>query len=116
MLAQRAEEVLEIAAEAGREIGEDTAILINRHGGMRMLNAAGWSLSGLLAEFGAAAVYKVERRSAAIRVEAGSGSERCFIERALAEARPSHRPIPLPAPPSSAGWRSGGVPEVLALG
>jgi len=67
MLAQRAEEVLEIATEAGREIGEDMAILINRQGGMRMLNAAGWSLSGLLAEFGAAAVYKVERRSSAIR-------------------------------------------------
>jgi hypothetical protein len=115
MLAQRAEEVLEIATKAGREIGEDTAILINRQGGMRMLNSAGWSLSGLLAEFGAAVVYKVERRGGAIRVEAGDGRERCFIERALADARPSHLPVRLPVPPASAAW-SRRVPEMLALG
>ena len=79
-LALEAEEILAIAAQAG-PAGEDTAILINRQGGMRMLNAAGWSLSGLLAEFGAAAVYKVERRRSAIRVEAGNGAERLIVER-----------------------------------
>jgi hypothetical protein len=87
-LAKQTREVLEIAAAAGRESAEDTAILIGREGGMLVKPSAGWSVSGLLTEYGAVAVYKVERRGAMVRVEGGNGIERCVVERECCRLRP----------------------------
>ena len=76
----QAEEILETAtAGAG-----DVAIVIDRQGGLRMLPPAGWSLPALSLEFGAAAVYKVERRGGRVRVEGWSGEERCLLEKTVA--------------------------------
>jgi hypothetical protein len=64
----------------------DLAILIDRQGGMRMIDPKGWSLPALCAEFGAAAVYTVERRAGTVRVEGWGGGERCLIQRDLGRA------------------------------
>jgi hypothetical protein len=85
---RQAEEILDVAM-AGDGDGNDLAILIDRQGGMRMLDANGWSLSALSAEFGGAAVYKVERRARTVRVEGWGGGERCLIQRNLGPRRPS---------------------------
>ncbi len=77
---RRAEEILEVAAAAETNAG-DTVILLDRQGGMRMLDPAGWSFSGLAAEYGAAAIYKIERRGRAVRVEGWSGGDRCLLQR-----------------------------------
>jgi len=77
---RRAEEILDIAM-AGDSDAADLAILIDRQGGMRMIDPKGWSLPALCAEFGAAAVYTVERRAGTVRVEGWGGGERCLIQR-----------------------------------
>ena len=53
---------------------------------MRMLDPYGWSLPALCAEFGAAAVYTVERRGRTVRVEGWGGGERCLLQRNLGPA------------------------------
>jgi len=78
-LFRRAEEILEIATTDSAALG-DTLMVLDRQGGFRMLEPAGWSLSALAAEFGAEAVYKVERRGFSVRVEGWNGSERCLLQ------------------------------------
>jgi hypothetical protein len=82
----RAEEILDIAMAGDNDAG-DLAILIDRQGGMRILDPKGWSLPALCAEFGAAAVYTVERRAGTVRVEGWGGGERCLIQRDLRPRR-----------------------------
>ena len=86
---QQAEDILDIAVEGDRD-GSNLAILIDRQGGMRMLDPQGWTLPALCAEFGAAAVYKVERRGRTVRVEGWAGGERCLIQRDLTPRKISH--------------------------
>jgi len=83
---QQAEDILEIAA-SGDSGTQDLVIVMDRQGGMRMLDPTGWSLPALSAEYGATAVYKVERRGATVRVEGWDGSERCLIQRNLSSAK-----------------------------
>jgi len=84
---RQAEEILDIAMTGDGNAG-DLAILIDRQGGMRMVDPKGWSLPGLCAEFGAAAIYTVERRAGTVRVEGWGGGERCLIQRDLGPRRP----------------------------
>jgi len=79
---QQAEDILEIAA-SGDTATHDVAIVLDRQGGMRMMDPTGWTLPALTAEFGATAVYRVERRGAAVRVEGWDGFERCLLQREL---------------------------------
>lgn len=51
-----------------------------------MLDPSGWSLPGLAAEYGAAAVYRVVRRGNSVRVEGWNGSQRCLLEGQTAAA------------------------------
>jgi len=88
---QQAEDILDVAA-SGESSLQDVVIVIDRQSGMRMLDPAGWSLPALAAEFGAAAVFKVERRGAAVRVEGWNGTERCLVQRTL----PGNRLFQLP--------------------
>lgn len=82
---QQAEDILDVAASGDTSI-EDRAIVLDRQGGMRMLDPAGWSLPALSAEFGATAVYKVQRRGGTVRVEGWDGFERCLIQRSIARS------------------------------
>lgn len=66
---------------AGGSDSHNAAIVIDRQGGMRMLDPAGWTLPALSAEFGAVSVFRIERRAGAVRVEGLAGSERCLLER-----------------------------------
>ena len=77
---QQAGDILDIAASGDGSL-QDMAILIDRQGGMRMLDPSGWSLPALSAEFGATAVYKVERRGTSVRVEGWDGCQRCLVQR-----------------------------------
>lgn len=85
---QQAEDILEVAVAGNRYGANNVAILIDRQGGMRMLDPAGWSLPALSAEFGAAAVYKVERRGGTVRVEGWGGGQRCLIQRDVSPYQP----------------------------
>ena len=82
---QQAEDILDVAA-AGDSTLQDVVIVMDRQGGMRMLDPSGWNLPALAAEYGATAVYKVERRGAAVRVEGWNGCERCLVQRELASS------------------------------
>ena len=77
---EQAEDILDIAASGDASL-QDVAIVLDRQSGMRMLDPAGWSLPALSAEFGATAVYKVQRRGATVRVEGWNGVERCLLQR-----------------------------------
>ena len=77
---QQAEDNLDVAASGDSSL-QDIVIVMDRQGGMRMLDPTGWSLPALSAEFGATAVYKVERRGATVRVEGWNGFQRCLIQR-----------------------------------
>ena len=88
-LLQQAEEILEIALRGD----QDVAIVLEAGGAIRMLDPTGWSLPALAAESGAEAVFKVERRAGALRVEGWDGTERCLIQRPLGGAARLHHPL-----------------------
>ena len=81
----QAEDILDVAASGDTSL-QDVVIVMDRQGGMRMLDPSGWSLPALGAEYGATAVYKVERRCATVRVEGWDGSQRCLIQRDISPA------------------------------
>jgi hypothetical protein len=83
---QQAEDILEVAASGDSNL-QDLVIVMDRQGGMSMLDPCGWSLQALSAEYGATAVYKVEKRGSTVRVEGWDGFERCLIQRSLSSAR-----------------------------
>ncbi|MEI9976100.1 MAG: hypothetical protein WDO73_31005 [Ignavibacteriota bacterium] len=77
---QQAEDILDVATSGDSSL-QNVVIVMDRQGGMRMLDSTGWSLQALTAEYGASAVYKVERRGSAVRVEGWNGSDRCLVQR-----------------------------------
>lgn len=76
---RQAEDVLETAIDGYGD--QDLVIVIGRQGGLRLMDAAGWTLPALTAEYGASAVFRVERRSGGTRVEGLCGAERCLLQR-----------------------------------
>jgi hypothetical protein len=96
---ERAEEVLAVAltnAEGARE----SLILFDNAGGMRMFDPAGWSVTGLICEFGAREIYRIERRNGAVRVEGWSASQQCLLQRKTGPNRlPAFYPSTLQAVP-----------------
>jgi len=96
---KRAEEVLEIAATAGENASE-CLILFDHMGGMRMFDPAGWSVTGLICEFGAREIFRIEKRNGAVRVEGWSASQQCLLQRKVGRpALPAFYPITLRAVP-----------------
>jgi len=79
-------DLLEIACVSGNR-DETAAIVLDRSGGFRMLDAAGWTLPALKDEFGARAVFKVEKHGTRVRVEGWDGADRCLLERSDAGGR-----------------------------
>ena len=76
---RRAEDILEIATAGDGRLG-DSVLVLDRQGGLRIMEAAGWSFPALAAEFGAEAIYKIERRGGKVRVEGWDGSRRCLLQ------------------------------------
>ena len=75
----RAEDILEIATAGSSDLS-DVLMVLDRQGGFRMIEPAGWSLPAVAVEFGAEVVYKMERRGSSVRVEGWNGSERCLLQ------------------------------------
>jgi hypothetical protein len=84
---RRTEEILQIAGSGAGELG-DTLFVLDRRGGLTMLESAGWSLPALAAEFGAEAVYRVERRGFSVRVEGWDRRRRCVMQGPAASIGP----------------------------
>lgn len=80
VLLQQADELLETAICA-EEKASGLVILMDRMGGMRILDASGWTSSGLNAEFGPSALFQVNKRLGVASVEAWSGHDHCLVER-----------------------------------
>jgi hypothetical protein len=83
---RRAEEILEVACQQ-RDGASTSLILFDRAGGMRMMDPQGWSLSGLIQEYGANEVYRIERKNGSVRVEGWSPLEKCLLQRQIAPAK-----------------------------
>ena len=90
VLLRHAQEILEVAIQGEEQV----AILIDRQGGLRMVDPSGWSLPALRQEYGAGYVYKVDRYAGMLRVEGWNGTERCLLQRPL-EQRRTTRPAGL---------------------
>jgi hypothetical protein len=88
-LLRQAEDIVEIATRGN----QDLAILIDAAGAIRIIDPTGWSLPALAAESGASAVFKVERRAGALRVEGWDGAQRCLIQRRARGVSPLHQPL-----------------------
>jgi hypothetical protein len=83
-LLRNAEQILETAATARDDDAQDCTICITHLGAIRILaEPAGWSLPALAADLGAVALYRVERRGGAIRVEGWSPAGTCVLRRDL---------------------------------
>src|SRR5664279_1793607 len=88
---QQAEDILDVAVSGDGSL-RDFTIVMDRQGGMRMLDPCGWTLPALSAEFGATAVYRVEKRGQTVRVEGWNGSQRCLLQRDLGPRKLFHLP------------------------
>jgi hypothetical protein len=77
-------------AVAGGPVEEDIAVLLDRLGGIRLLDPTGWSLPGLAAEFGAYAVYRVQRRAGQVILEGWNGRQRCLLQEDIEPLRFRH--------------------------
>jgi hypothetical protein len=82
-LLRNVESIFEIAIAPAAEY-DNAALVVDRAGGMRVLNAAEWSLPGIVCEFGASEVYLIERRSGKLKVEGWSATETCVVSGTLA--------------------------------
>jgi hypothetical protein len=76
---RRAEEILETAVSGPSSLS-NVLMVLDRRGGLHIMESAGWSLPAVAAEFGADAVYSLEHRGSLVRVEGWSGSERCVLQ------------------------------------
>jgi hypothetical protein len=79
-LYSRAESILEIASAPGAGSAE-TAIVLDRAGSLRLLSSEGWTLCGLIREFGAHEVYLVKKLSGGITVEGWTATGQCTLSK-----------------------------------
>jgi hypothetical protein len=77
-LHRNAESIFEIAIAPAAEY-DNAALVIDRTGGMRVLNSAEWSLPAIICEFGAEEVYLIKRGSGKLKVEGWSATGRCIV-------------------------------------
>ena len=79
-----AERILDTAVAAAEPSGPEYVICVSRTGSIRMLSdVTGWSLPALAVEMGAAALYRVGRQGAMVRVEGWSYGRKCELTRDL---------------------------------
>lgn len=77
-LRRKAESILEVAISPAAEY-HNAAFIVDRFGGLRVLDSTEWSLPGIVSEFGASSVYLVERRQGRVKVEGWSATETCVL-------------------------------------
>jgi len=76
-------------ANSQQSAGSDFAILLDRQNGIRIVDATGWSLDALRAEYQTGTAFLVTRTATRVRVEAQSGSDHCAMETARKGALPA---------------------------
>jgi hypothetical protein len=77
-LFRRAESILAVASANGATSG-GTGIVLDRAGQLRVLSLDGWSLTGLIQEFGAREIYIIKQCAGTTSVEGWSATESCTI-------------------------------------
>jgi hypothetical protein len=77
-LYRRAESILKVASVSGAGEAE-TALVLDRAGHLRVLNSEGWSLPGLIREYGAAEVFLIKKWAGRTTVESWSQTDRCVL-------------------------------------
>jgi hypothetical protein len=76
--------MLETAVRATDGQYQDCTVCVSRSGGIHVsTEQSGWSLVALAADTGATAVYRIERRTSTVRVEAWSPGGSCVLRRDL---------------------------------
>lgn len=73
---------------------------------MRILNSEGWTLMGLIREYGAAEVYMIRNSPAAITVEGWSTTQHCTV---------SQTQTTKPRPSTGPAWGAPYASQALAL-
>ncbi len=91
-LFEEAEQILNTAVHSERN-GGDVAIVIDRQGGLRVLNADGWNGAALTAEFGGSSVFKIRKSANSTAVEAWQGFDHCIIERRAEDSSRARLPL-----------------------
>jgi len=89
----------------------DLAVLIGDRGGIQMLEAAGWTMPGLVAHYGAQTAYRITRERGSVRLEGRSRSETCVLK-SVAPAEIAHDLLAGCLPPAYA--RHPSQPALLA--
>jgi hypothetical protein len=58
----------------------DITILVGPQGGIRLINDSDWPLDTLIAQHGAASIYRVRQQKGTVRLEGRSGARTCVFE------------------------------------
>ncbi len=82
-LSRRAEEILDVASAPGAN-PHGTVMVLDRLGSLRVMSHEGWTLPGLIQEFGAREVYRITKRAGKITVDGWSAAQQCSISRPYA--------------------------------
>ena len=77
---RRAESILEVATAAGSSLRRYSDCA-GSGGSLRVMSSEGWTLRGLIQEFGAAEVYMVQRLSGSVTVEGWTTSGQCTLSK-----------------------------------
>lgn len=72
--------ILETASAAAEGAPPDLAILVDRSGGVRVVESAGWRPEALQAHYGSHIVYQVSRSPGKVVVRGRHGSRACTLE------------------------------------
>jgi len=88
-LLRRAESILEVAA-APSASGTGTFIVVDRSGSVRMMNSEGWTMTGIIQEFGANEVYLVRKHNGTTTVEGWTPTDRCTISQQEKAKKPAY--------------------------
>jgi hypothetical protein len=85
---QNAQRILETAVLASNAEMQNCTICVSHAGTIHILtDNSGWSLPGLAAEYGASALYAVNKRGTTITVEGWSPQETCLLRRDVSAER-----------------------------
>jgi len=77
-LFQRAESILEAASAPGAS-SAGNAIVLDRAGCVSVLDSTGWTLSGLIREYGAEEVFIISKSASTTTVEGWSATSHCTV-------------------------------------
>lgn len=87
-LLRNAERILETAVLASDTETQNCTLCVSRQGAIHILTEpSGWSLAGLAAEYGASALFTINKRGPTITVEGWSPQGSCLLRRDLSAER-----------------------------